>query len=166
MASSTVTPVLVSLCSTSSSAPELSGALPGNTSTAVISWVSVSTTIAALCPSNRLLLLLCPWRICGSCADIIRSRLTPSLRLTPRPTPSSVRSTSWSSNCPSNSAAATIPCRSALSSGNSPCACRDNSRRRSASATISASRAFRACRSDQSMAASPLMLEPRYRWYP
>ena len=34
--------------------PRLSGALPGNTSTAVISWVRVSTTIVALCPSNRL----------------------------------------------------------------------------------------------------------------
>ena len=104
MASSTGTPVLDSLASTSSSDPELSGALPGSTSTAVISWESVSTTMAALCPSKRLLLLLCPWRISGSCTDVIRSRLTPSLRLTP----SSVRSTSWSSNCPSNSAAATI----------------------------------------------------------
>ena len=104
MASSTGTPVLDSLASTSSSDPELSGALPGSTSTAVISWESVSTTMAALCPSKRLLLLLCPWRISGSCTDIIRSRLTPSLRLTPP----SVRSTSWSSNCPSNSAAATI----------------------------------------------------------
>ena len=76
-----------SLSSTSSSAPRLSGALPGNTSTAVISWESVSTTIAALCPSNRRLLLLCPWRISGSWTDSIRSRLTPSLRL--RLTPSS-----------------------------------------------------------------------------
>ena len=71
MASSTGTPVLyfgrLSICSTSSSDGRLSGALPGNTSTAVISWESVSTTIAALCPSNRLLLLLCPWRISVSC---------------------------------------------------------------------------------------------------
>ena len=36
MASSTTEPVLASLCSTSSNAPRLSGALPGNTSTAVI----------------------------------------------------------------------------------------------------------------------------------
>ena len=79
MASSTGTPGLASLASTSSSAPRLSGALPGNTSTAVISWESVSTTIAALWPSNRRLLLLWPWRISGSCTDIIRSRLTPSL---------------------------------------------------------------------------------------
>ena len=102
MASCTGTPVLASLCSTSSSAPRLSGALPGSTSTAVISWVSVSTTIAALCPSKRLLLLLCPWRISGSCTDIIRSLLTPSLRLTPSsPSPSPpLRSMSWSSNCP------------------------------------------------------------------
>ena len=104
MASSTGTPVLVSPCSTSSSAPELSGALPGNTSTAVISSEPVSTTIASLCPSKRLLLLLWPWRISGSCTDIIRSRLTPSLRFTPP----SVRSTSWSNNCPSSSAATTI----------------------------------------------------------
>ena len=91
MASATGTPVLASLASTSSSAPRLSGALPGNTSTAVINWESVSTTMAALCPSNRLLLLLLwPWRISGSCTDIMRSRLTPSLRFTP----SSVRSTS------------------------------------------------------------------------
>ena len=69
--------MLASLASTSSSAPRSSGALPGNTSTAVISWESVSTTIAALWPSNRrLLLLLWPWHISGSCTDIIRSRLT------------------------------------------------------------------------------------------
>ena len=36
MASSTTEPVLASLASTSSNAPRLSGALPGNTSTAVI----------------------------------------------------------------------------------------------------------------------------------
>ena len=42
----------------------------------------------------------------------------------------------------------------------------DNSRSRSASATISASRAFCARLSLQSMAASPFTLEPRYRWYP
>ena len=136
--------------------------MPGNTSTAVISWESVSTTIAALCPSKRRLLLLCPWHISGSCTDIIRSRLTPSLRLTPP----SARSTSWSSNCPSSSAAATIRCRSALSSLNSPCACRDNSNSRSASATILASSAVRARLSLQSMAASPFTLEPRYLSYP
>ena len=147
MASSTGTPVLASLCSTSSSAPRLSGALPGSTATAVISWVSVSTTMAALCPSNRLLLLLWPWRISGSCTDIIRSRLTPSLRLTPP----SARSTSWSSNCPSSSAAVTMCCRSSPFSGNSPCACRDNSSSRSASLTISASsaRAAPVCRSSR-----------------
>ena len=50
--SSTGIPVLDSLRSTSSRAPRLSGALPGNTSTAVINWESVSTTIAALCPSD------------------------------------------------------------------------------------------------------------------
>ena len=114
MASCTGTPVLASLCSTSSSAPRLSGALPGNTSTAVISWVSVSTTMAALCPSKRLLLLLCPWRISGSCTDIIRSLLTPPLRLTPSSPSPLLRSMSWSSNCPSNSAPATI--RSTLES--------------------------------------------------
>ena len=70
MASATGTPVLASLASTSSSAPRLSRALPGNTSTAVISWESVSTTIAALWPSNRRMLLLWPWRISGSCTDI------------------------------------------------------------------------------------------------
>ena len=70
--------------------PRVIRSVAGQYSTAVISWVSVSTTIAALCPSNRLLLLLCPWRISGSCIDIIRSRLTPSLRFTP----TSVRSTS------------------------------------------------------------------------
>ena len=37
MVSSTGTPVLASLASTSASAPELSEALPGSTSTAVIS---------------------------------------------------------------------------------------------------------------------------------
>ena len=63
--------------------PRLSGALPGNTSTAVISWLSVSTTMAALCPLQRRRLLWCPWRSSGSCTDGIRSRLTPSLRLTP-----------------------------------------------------------------------------------
>ena len=73
MASSTTEPVLTSLCSTSSKAPKLSGALPGNTSTAVISWLSVYTTMAALCP----------WRSSGSCTDSIRSLLTPSLMLTP-----------------------------------------------------------------------------------
>ena len=46
------------------------------------------------------------------------------------------------------------------------CACRDNSSSRSASATIPASSADRARLSDQSMAASPLMLEARYRSYP
>ena len=71
------------------SAPRLSGALPGSTSTSVINWVSVSTTIAALWPSKRRLLLLWPWRGSGSCTGIIRSRLTPSLR----PIPSPVRST-------------------------------------------------------------------------
>ena len=60
MASSTTEPVLASLASTSSKAPRLSGALPGNTSTAVINWESVSTTIAALCPLKRRRLLLCP----------------------------------------------------------------------------------------------------------
>ena len=103
---------LASLCSTKSNAPRLSGALPGSMSTAVINWVSVSTTMAAWCPSKRLLLLLRPWRISGSCTDIIRSRLTPSLRLTPpSPWPSSsppLRSTSCGSNCPNNSAASTI----------------------------------------------------------
>ena len=57
MASSTGAPVLASLASTSSNAPRLSGALPGNTSTAVISWESVSTTMAALCPLKRRRLL-------------------------------------------------------------------------------------------------------------
>ena len=38
MASDTGTPALASLCSTNSSAPRLSGALPGSTSTAVINW--------------------------------------------------------------------------------------------------------------------------------
>ena len=40
--------------------PERCRAIPP---TAVISWESVSTTIAALCPSNRRLLLLWPWRL-------------------------------------------------------------------------------------------------------
>ena len=62
--------------------------------------------MAALCPSNRRLLLLWPWRISGSCTDIIRSRLTPSLRLTPSSPSPLLRSMSWSSNCPSNSAPA------------------------------------------------------------
>ena len=66
----------------------------------------------------------------------------------------------WSSNCPSNSAAATMPSRSGLPSGNSTCACRAISNSRSASATIVVSSAPRALRSDQSMADSPLMLEP------
>ena len=83
MASSTTEPVLASLRSTSSNAPKLSGALPGNTSTAVINWESVSTTMAALCPLKRRRLLLCPWRSSGSCTDSIRSLLTPSLMLTP-----------------------------------------------------------------------------------
>ena len=43
---------------------------------------------------------------------------------------------------------------------------RGNSSIRSASATIPASSAFRARLSDQSMAASPLMLEAGYRPYP
>ena len=60
-------PVFSSLCSTSSRTPVLSPALPGRMSTAVTSWESVSTTTAALCPSKRLLLLLRPWRISGSC---------------------------------------------------------------------------------------------------
>ena len=45
--------------------------------------LSVSTTIAALCPLKRRRLLLCPWRSSGSCTDSIRSLLTPSLMLTP-----------------------------------------------------------------------------------
>ena len=90
MVSSISEAVLSSLSSTISSAPTLSEALPGSTSTAVITCESVSTATDALCPSNRLLLLLCPWRISGSWTDTIRSRLTPSFR----PTPSSVRSTS------------------------------------------------------------------------
>ena len=53
MASTTGTPVLASLASTSSSDPRLSGALPGSTSTAVINWVSVSTTIARFCRSDK-----------------------------------------------------------------------------------------------------------------
>ena len=69
MASDTGTPALASLCSTNSNAPRLSGAFPGSTSTAVINWVLVSTTTAALCPSKRRLLLLWPWRISGSCID-------------------------------------------------------------------------------------------------
>ena len=102
MASSTGTPVLVSLCSTSSSAPELSGALPGNTSTAVISWVSGSTTIATLCPSNRLLLL------CGHGVRVMRRHHTVPAHPVVEAHSVSVSSTSLSSNCPSNSAAATI----------------------------------------------------------
>ena len=50
MASDTGTPALASLCSTNSSAPRLSGALPGSTSTAVINRVSVSTTTTAFMP--------------------------------------------------------------------------------------------------------------------
>ena len=122
----------------------------------------MSTTTTALCPSNRRLLLLWPWRISGSCTDKMRSRLTPSLKSAPP----SVRSTSWSSNWPSSSDAATIRCRSALSSASSPCACRDNSNSRSTSSTIPANSAARACRLAQSMAASPLTLEARYRAYP
>ena len=53
-------------------------------------------------------------------------------------------------------------CRWALSSGNSIHACRASSSSRSASATISAKSFRRALRSDQSIAASPLTLEPRY----
>ncbi len=138
--------------------PRLSGALPGNTSTAVISWRSVSTTMAAWCP----------WRSSGSCTDGIRSRLTPSLRLTPSSTsPAPLwRSMSWSSNCPSNSAPATMLCRWTLSSGNSTHAGRNSSSSRSASATISPKSFRRALRSDQSIVASPLMLEPRYFSYP
>ena len=45
-------------------------------------------------------------------------------------------------------------------------ACRANSSSRSTSATISANNAARALRSDQSIAASPLVLEPRYFSYP
>ena len=104
MASSTGTPVLVSLASTSSSDPRLSDSVARQ-------YLHGGDQLRVGVHHNRrlvsvegLLLLLCPWRISGSCTDIIRSRLTPSLRLTP----SSVRSTSWSSNCPSNSAAATI----------------------------------------------------------
>ena len=46
-----------------------------------------------------------------------------------------------------------------------PRACRDNSKSRSASATSPASSAVRARLSDQSMAASPFTLEPRYLSY-
>ena len=143
----------------------------------MISWESVSTTIAALCPLKRRRLLLCPWRSSGSCTDSIRSLLTPSLMLTPSsaasasaspsPSPSPLlRSTSWSSNCPSNSAPSTMPCRCPLSSGNSTHACRASSSSRSASATISPKSFRRALRSDQSIVASPLMLDPKYRSYP
>ena len=45
---------------------KLSGAFPASTSTATISWLSVSTAIWALCPSKRFCALLRPWRISGS----------------------------------------------------------------------------------------------------
>ena len=90
--------------------------IAGQDITAVTSWESVSTTTAALCPSKRLLLLLRPWRISGSCAEGTRSRLTPSLRVGP----SSCRSTSCKRSCPKSSAASPIAWRSGLSAGNLP----------------------------------------------
>ena len=54
MASTSGTPALASLCSNSSSAPMLSQALPGSKSTAVIGWVSVSTTTAVKPPPAAL----------------------------------------------------------------------------------------------------------------
>ena len=62
--------------------PQVVRSVARHTSTAVISWVPVSTTMAALCPSKRLLLLLCPWRISGSCTDIPGGNPTcPSINL-------------------------------------------------------------------------------------
>ena len=140
-----------------SRAPRLSGALPGNTSTAGNQLrvsvhhnrrlVPVEAPAAALVAMAHLRVVdrhhPAPAHPVLEAHSVIRSA--------PRP-PFGAGGRLWSSNCPSSSAAATIRCRSSLSPGNSPCACRDNSNNRSASAAIPASSAARACRSDQSMA--------------
>ena len=133
MALPTSATALIPLCSTGPNALVLSQVLPGGKSGAVINRVSVSTTAAALCPSIRCLPLLWPWRISGSCADTIRSLLTPCLRLTTPSesatwsSPSPTRFTSWSSSYPSNSAhpawSAVERCRLAVP----PWVCRANS---------------------------------------
>ena len=123
MASSTTEPVLASLASTSSNSPRLSGALPGSTSTAVISWLSVSTTMAALCPLQRRRLLLCRGAAPGH-APTTSGPCSPrpwrSLHhpCTPRPVAATVPTTPLHPLC-----SAAMRCRSALSSADSPYAC-------------------------------------------
>ena len=118
------------------------GALPGNTSTAVINWESVSTTIAALCPLKRRRLLLCPWRSSGSCTD---SRCHPVI--------SSISMVSIATLAldvlEQQLSQQLMLCRWTLSSGNSTHAFASS---RSASATISPKSFRRALRSDQSIA--------------
>src|SRR6266702_4527314 len=95
----TVCPVVASTRSTCASASVASPAEPGRTSASRISWLSTSTATLALCPVNRLLWLLRPWRCSGSVAEGIRAGAVPSLiaAFTP-PAPSGVSTTSWSSN--------------------------------------------------------------------
>ena len=154
-----------------STRPVLSQALPGSTSTAVINCVSVSTTTAALCPSKRRLAALmavahlpdhaptrsgpCSPRLSGSPRTISVSTIArhppqrashPGAAVAPKAPPHRL----WS---------AAERCRLAVPPGPAE----PTPRSRSASATISASNFRRACRSDQSMAASPFTLVPTYR---
>ena len=67
--------------------------------------VSIEPPVAALAVAHS-----------GSCTDKMRSRLTPSLKSAPP----SVRFTSWSSNWPNSSYAATIPANSAAGPASRP----------------------------------------------
>ena len=160
MASATDTPVLASLSSTSSSAPRLSGALPGSTSTAVISWESVSTTIAALCPSNRRLALVAVAHLrvmhrhhpvpahpifeahsTLSPFHVLEQQLAQQFRRGHNP-------------LPLIAVLGQFPLRLPRQLQQPVRVSHNPSQQRSA------------CRSDQSMAASPFTLEPRYLSYP
>ena len=85
-------------------------------SASVISWLSVSTTIAALCPSKRRRLLLRPWRSSGV---MHRYHPVPAHAVPGAHSIILARHVLYS-NCPNNSAASAMLWHSALSSANSP----------------------------------------------
>ena len=109
------------------------------------------------CAPNRRLLLLWPWRIWGSCTDTIRSLLPrPSGRFLRRRAPLLEQQLPQQLRRRHDA----LSLRAALRQFTLRLPRRFQ--QRSASATIVASNALRALRSDQSTV-SPLMLDPRYR---
>ena len=107
-------PYLASLASIS---PRLSGALPGSTST---DQLGVATTMAALCPlkRRRLLVPVAQLRVhqeaSGPCSPHRSHPVISSISIAI----AALALMSWSSNCPSNSAPATMLAAGPLSSGN------------------------------------------------